>query len=82
MTDPCWCAQDPPGTDGWSLVCHFAPPPHEQGSPSEANAEFLMLDAPHDRLTPGTELYWFERATGEQARVVVIAPALSTDANT
>ena len=71
-TDPAWFADDPPGADGWSLVCRFAPTPQAEASPSLAQVAFMMPHAPHQRLAPGTRLHLFERASGGRALVEIL----------
>jgi len=71
-TDPSWFLGEEAGAEGWSLVCHFSEPPRSQGNPSLAEVRFLMPEAPHGRLTPGTALELFEPATQRRARVDVI----------
>ena len=71
--DPAWFNDRwPPTEEGWSLICNFKVPPSEQGDPSVAEVHFLVDGAPHDRLTPGTWLWMFERATRQRARVEIV----------
>ena len=70
--DPAWFESDPPGAEGWSLKCRFDPSPESQGNPTIAHVAFLMENAPHDRLTPGTRLRLYERGSGGRALVEVL----------
>ena len=73
IVDPCWLDDTVPVTrEGWSLVCRFDPPPHEQGNPSTALVHFLVDNAPHERLRPGASLRLFERGTGAYANVEIL----------
>jgi hypothetical protein len=56
-------ADDRPGDDAWSVVCRFEVPPSEQDGPSAAFVRFLMPEAPHARLAPGTSFHLFEGPT-------------------
>lgn len=69
---PAWFVGDPPGADGWSLVCCFDVPPAAQGSPSTGRVRLWMAHAPHERLRPGAVLRLFEDATFELATVEVL----------
>ena len=72
-TDPAWFWDDDPQTsEGWSLTCRFAAPPREQGNPSRAQVHFVVIAAPHHRLTAGTKLRLFEPATREYATVTIL----------
>ena len=72
-TDPAWFPDaGPPSGEAWSLICDFATPPKLQGSPSVARVQFLVDEAPHERLEPGTVLRLFERATQQSARVEIL----------
>ena len=55
-----------------SLVCRFAAPPVEPGSPSSALVHFIMPDVPHGALRPGETLELFERGTSAKARVEIL----------
>jgi hypothetical protein len=71
--DPAWFEYpDGAESEGWSLVCAFASPPSAQGSPSVAQVHFMVPGAPHDRLSPGTVLYLFERRTARYATVTIL----------
>ena len=51
----------PAWPDGaWSIVCRFAEPPAEQGSPSVARVRFMVDAAPHERLVPGRRFGLYE----------------------
>ena len=69
---PAWFDGDPPGADGWSLVCRFERPPAEQGSPSLGHIRLFMPEAPHERLRPGAALRLFEDVTRGYAHVEVL----------
>ena len=72
-TDPSWLVDEGPGSgQGWSLVCEFEAPPAHQGNPSHAHVAFLVEDAPHRRLGPGSRLQLFERGTGQRAGVEIL----------
>jgi hypothetical protein len=72
-TDPSWFVEAGPGSEqGWSLVCEFEAPPAHQGNPSRARVVFLVEDAPHSRLSPGSRLQLFERGTGQRAEVEIL----------
>ena len=72
ITSPSWFTEPGPGSDeGWSLVCLFDTPPSEQGNPSTARVEFLVGEAPHERLKPRAILRLFESGTHE-ARVEIL----------
>ena len=51
---PAHFAEQRPGEDLWSVVCRFDVPPSEQGNPSNGHVRFLMSEAPHEWLHPGT----------------------------
>jgi hypothetical protein len=53
-------------------MCEFDVPPSEQGDPSTARVQFMMEAAPHERLSPGTSLRLFERATLKHATVEIL----------
>lgn len=72
MIDPAWFDVDAPDAEGWSLVCRFAAPPVEQGSPSAARVRFRAEGAPHGRLVPGTVLRLFEQRTHQYATVLIL----------
>ena len=71
--NPAWFTEPGRGSDeGWSLVCEFPTSPVEQGVPTVARVRFLVEEAPHDRLRPGTVLRLFEPGTGQRARVEIL----------
>ena len=71
--DPAWFVEPGNGSEqGWSLVCEFDAPPELQGTPSRARVRFLVSEAPHERLGPGTRLQLFERPTGRRALVEIL----------
>jgi hypothetical protein len=71
--DPAWLPEArPPLGDGWSLVCDFESSPSVQGSPSMAQVQFMVDEAPHDRLRPGIMLQLFERPTRRYAQVEIL----------
>jgi hypothetical protein len=72
MIEPAWFFADPRGAEGWSLVCRFAAPPVELGSPSAARVRFRAEGAPSDRLVPGVVLRLFERSTRQHATVLIL----------
>jgi hypothetical protein len=69
---PAWFEADPPGAEGWSLVCRFEHSPEAQGSPSIASVAFMMPDAPHERLAPGARLRLYEGGRDARALVEVL----------
>jgi len=72
-TDPAWLEGTSRGRDeAWSLICQFDRPPQMQGNPSLATVQFLVPDAPHERLQPGAKLHLFERATQQLATVEIL----------
>jgi hypothetical protein len=74
MMDPAWPVDSAPGSgEAWSLALRFDPTPRAQGSPSEGYARFAFDNAPEDWLSEGRVLHLFERATGQYARVEVLA---------
>lgn len=55
--DPAWFSEAGLGSqESWSLVCEFETPPAVQGAPSIARVQFLVEQAPHDRLRSGARL--------------------------
>jgi len=51
----------PKWPDGaWSVGVRFDEPPRSQGTPSHGTARFMMEDAPHERLQPGTRFELFD----------------------
>ena len=71
--DPSWFGDEArTDSEGWSLICRFDSPPSKQGSPSTAHVRFLVDDAPHGRLRPGTILHLFERGTRGMATVEIL----------
>jgi hypothetical protein len=71
--DPAWFTAPGRGSDeGWSLMCEFAAPPALQGSPSVARVKFMVDQAPHERLVPGTRLELLERGTLQRAQVEIL----------
>jgi hypothetical protein len=44
----------------WSVVLEFDAPPAEQGSPSYGTASFLVDEAPHEWLQPGSTFDVYE----------------------
>ena len=71
--DPAWLMTPGRGSEqGWSLLCEFRPPPMDQGAPSLARVEFVVAEAPHERLVAGTWLELFERWTSQYARVEIL----------
>ena len=71
--DPAWFVEPGRGSEeGWSLKYEFSVPPAVQGTPSMARVEFMMPNAPHERLRPGVWLEVFERATQQHARVEIL----------
>ena len=72
--DPAWFIEPGRGSEeGWSLKYEFPVPPVVQGTPSIARVEFMMPEAPHERLQPGVWLELFERATRQRARVEILS---------
>jgi hypothetical protein len=55
----------------YSVVCAFAEPLSEHGSPIEAKVKFLVDNAPHERLAAGVKFRLYEGAH-EVARVEVL----------
>ena len=72
MIDPAILVGAPPGTDMWSLACRFDQSPAKQGSPSIAHVYFRFEEAPHEWLSPGARLEFFERWSCEHALVEVL----------
>jgi hypothetical protein len=72
MIEPAWFLANPAGAEGWSLVCRFAAPPVDQGSPSAARVRFRAEGAPSERLVPGVVLRLFERSTRQYATVWIL----------
>jgi hypothetical protein len=71
--DPAWLEDaEPLKGDGWTLMCRFERPPVQQGNPSAARVRFLVDEAPHDQLKPGTSLRLFERGTKGLATVEIL----------
>ena len=71
--DPAWFVESGPGSEeAWSLKYEFSLAPAVQGTPSTAKVEFLVPNAPHERLRPGVWLELFERATRQRARVEIL----------
>jgi len=70
LIDPAWLEGQL--DEAWSLVCRFASPPDQQGSPSSALIHFIMQAAPHHALRPGATLQLFERGTSQKARVEIL----------
>src|SRR5258707_9855078 len=66
IASPSWFTEPGLGSDeGWTLVCLFDTPPSKQGNPSAARVEFLVEEAPHERLRPGAILRLFESGAHE-----------------
>ena len=71
--DPAWFSAPGVGSEeGWSLVCDFDAPASTQGNPSIARVQFMVEEAPHERLVPAATLQLFEPATGSRARVEIL----------
>ena len=60
--------------DTWSLVCTFPAPPASLSNPTLALVEFLVPEAPTNRLASGTRLWLYEGAEWA-ATIDVVAPA-------
>ena|SRR5215471_2063590 len=72
-TDPSLFTEPGPGSDeAWSLICRFVSPPSSQGNPSLATVQFLVDEAPEERMKPGATLRLFERGTGKYASVEIL----------
>ena len=54
-----------------SVVCSFAQPPSEHGSPMEAKVAFLVDHAPHERLAAGVRFRLYD-GPHEVARIEVL----------
>jgi hypothetical protein len=71
-TDPAWVSPDPSESNAWSLRFRFSASPVDLGSPTEAIVSFLLEDAPHHALLPGSTLRLFERGTRMWALVEIL----------
>lgn len=70
IVNPAWFLEA--SEEAWSLACRFDTSPLLQGNPSEASVQFLLDDAPHDRLRVGVVMCLFERMTRGHATVEIL----------